>query len=215
MTSRLLAALVLCGTCLVGAPLPESPTVQIGTDQLTVSGITPGGQAVIMCVAHDQPRFYIRMLRRDTWLSDDDGDGIVMWKLDNKVSPHSVFAVVDLASGAFAVKAHPDGPDSPIPFPDASALAASTPARELRSAGIYTALLLVRPGNGAWLRTCADGDAGDAAVDTPGTLVVRPSSLTPLGTSPAAPETVAAGDVVIGINMESLEYFAARLGGKQ
>jgi hypothetical protein len=189
--------------------------VQIDKDQVTVTGITPGGQAVLMMVAHDRPRIYIRMVRQEALLSDDDRDGIAVWKLEEEVSPHSVFAAVDLTTGAFAVQPHPDGPDLPVPFPDTTVLAASTPAREVRSAGTYTALLLVRPGGGVWLRTCADGDAGDMAIDTPGSLVVRTSSLTPAGTSPAAPDTLAVDDVVIGIDMESLKYFAARLGEKR
>lgn len=215
MMSPTVALLLLAVPTLAATNGAVNPALKIEPDQVSASGITPGGQAVLLYVAHERPKMYLRFVRREILLVDEDRDGTVAWRQDQPPSKHSVVAVVDLTTGAFAVQPHPDGPDRPRPFPDEVALAMREPVRDFKSRSTYVAMLVVRPGVGAWLRTCADGDPSDAEGDTAGSLTVRVGSLAPLATSPTAPDQLQLGDVVIGIDLNSLEYVAARMGEKR
>ena len=61
------------------------------------------------------------------------------------------------------------------------------------------------------LRPPGRGGERDADGGENRSLQVALDHLTPLGTSPAPPETLASGDVLVGIDPETLETYAARL----
>jgi hypothetical protein len=100
-----------------------------------------------------------------------------------------------------------------VPFPT-RALPATRRSLDDGRSGLY--VLWVRPASvdldgGAWAGVVLDGSGrdGDGAQDR--RLQVLLDRLEPIGASGLPPETLGAGDVVVGIDPASLEIYAARL----
>lgn len=179
-------------------------------------GVTPGGQAVWFSVAHERGEWLTSLVRRDDIVLDDDADGTVSFAVESGVPQLSVWAVVDLASGRFAVAA-PDGtPLREIDFPGNSVTRGPRGGLEvLENRGEYLEVLLVRPGSGAWGLGVGDGGASDSDNAPDGTIRAALDTMRPLATSDAAPAEFRAGDVVIVVAPHTMEIWATTLGGGQ
>ena len=83
----------------------------------------------------------------------------------------------------------------------------------LRHGFSFVAMLLVRPGVGAWELQAADAgprDVDGADDDRPTTAV---GDMRSLGASPGPPGKFAEGDVLVGIDPRRLGFYATRLIG--
>ncbi len=120
------------------------------------------------------------------------------------VTPAALWAAINLASGEVAIS-YPDGDVPEVTL-------AGNPKAGLQKLEVltdYLYLLLVRPGVGAWLTKAGDGGPSDEDGEANGLLAALLNRMTPVGTSPAVPLSIAANDVVLGINPNSFAVFAA------
>lgn len=120
------------------------------------------------------------------------------------VAVSALWAGIDLASGAVALS-YPDGgtPNLTIGGNPKSGL------QKLEVETSYVYLLLVRPGVGAWISRAGDGSPSDDDGLVDGKLGALLSGMAPVGTSPAVPLAIAANDVVLGVNPNTFDVFAA------
>ena len=196
--------LILCAPTLSAAPL----TADFGERTVKVGGLTPGGTLAWMTVSHDRPGTYLRVLRRDGLVRDEDSDGSVVIDLGDVVVVQSIWALVDLSTGSLTVVTPGAMPLAEL-APGSGELLVKPEVREdmVRLAGSRYELMLVRPGAGASVGRFADGTPSDGDGAGDGTLTMPIGALSPLGVATEAVGGYQPGDVLVAINPDSLEYW--------
>jgi hypothetical protein len=150
-----------------------------------------------------------------------DASGTLRFELSGPVAAWSVWAVVDLVTGGYALAAPPEGPGlREVAFPKpglGNAGAFLDDWRELLD------VLLVRPAAavpaghdaaqevGAWRLLLGDGARWDGDGTVNGRVRLTPALMQPLGDSPPPPERLRPGDVLIAIDSRTLEVYATTL----
>ncbi len=190
------------------------PRITFEGRRVVAEGITAGGQAVWFSVAHERDEWLTHLVRRDGILRDDDRDGSVWLESESGVPRLSVWAVVDFESGEFALAAPAGAGVREVEFPGESVRRGPRGGLEvLENRRQYLEILLVRPGVGAWGVSVGDGGASDSDHTPDGTIRAVLGSMRPLATSDIAPGEFRAGDVVVVVAPDSMEIWAAALGG--
>lgn len=193
-------------------PLTDSPSITINGQTVTAYDITPGGQVVFFGVALE-PTGYESMLVRWSQTVTDTGDtGTVQFDAGRDISCKSVWVVVDIATGAYAVAAPPDCPLRftalpALPFKRGAGGSVNNVIPDARN----VEMLYVEPGTGAWTSTAMDGYESDADGAADGSATVALSSATPLQTGATAPTAFASGNVLIVVDSINLDVVAVVL----
>jgi hypothetical protein len=184
---------------------------------VAVAGITPMGLAVVVGVGRDRVAFSPRTVRFDQVVEADESGAARFELPDDQVVPdRSVWAVVDLATGSWAVAA-PKGAEVRLIGSPARGLGAA--ARFLDQDGRRLDVLLVRPEStsegaeaaGFWGLRVGDGGVMDSDQERNHRLSLRFTDLVPLGDSPPAPEELVPKDVLVGVDSVTLEIYAVQL----
>jgi hypothetical protein len=189
--------------------------VKLEEASVLAAGLTPGGDAVFWSVARE-PQGHVNRVVRRQGLAVVDAQGGARFELERReeVPLKSVWAVVDGATGAFAVAAPEGFALRVIPFPRRPfEVGAPGVVDRFRHPFDQLHLLVVRPRVGAWEleawdRAPADRDGEDDDRVTTGLEDVRALA----ASGPEAPERFEEGDVVVVIHPRTLEVFAARIG---
>lgn len=180
-----------------------------------VSAVSPGGRVAIFGVGRGFNGYMGTLVRRWEVLADDDGDGVVRLDLAGPVQHKSVWAAVDLASGELALAAPVGFELREVGFPGRGIGAAR---KSLTDSRRYLDALWVRPGGGAdagaWQAIFGDGGASDDDGVENRSVRAVVTAFSPIEPGAVgAPEKLVGGDVVVGVDAETLEIYAARLAG--
>lgn len=190
-------------------------TLTFTETEVVVSGLTPGGQVALTGVAYAPLQWTASVHTHALVLQDLGADGTEAYEVKGGIRPTSVWAAVDLPSGAHAVGIPPEGPDRPF-----AGIVGLGPGGELRVAPEDTSvqclrglhLLHVRSGAGAWKAEVTDGGQRDLDGSTNCGQLVSVGYFTELSENTLSPSSFLPGDIVIGIETHSFTYFATRLG---
>lgn len=193
-------------------------TVQSGESGVEIEGGVPGATVVVFGISHRRSGIFPVTTRIDL-LAVADAAGRAEVATRYPVEPMSVWFAVDLDSGALAVTVLPDLP-----------LEIEKPGRGLGNAASvledqrqFLHLLLVRPAPqgaapsageseaGAWGALIGDGGGRDRDGVVNGRLELSFLDLEPLLDGPPAPERLAPGDVIVGVDSVTLQFYAQRL----
>jgi hypothetical protein len=157
-----LLSLLLAGSAFAqGNSGKPDPKIAFEDAAVTASGLTPGKAVIWLGVEHAVDAAY----SGDIWQHYNAGtaaaDGTARLDLEHAPAPLSVWVVVDLDSGAFAVTM-PDGRPIKKPGkPSRVGLGDGDKADELLDDRQFLMGLMVRPGEGAWAFTGGDGGPRD------------------------------------------------------
>ncbi len=210
---RALGAGMLLG--LVPGAAMAQPVVSFEANAVLVSGVAAGGRVALLGVGREPVEYSGRVVRSEAVLTDDDGDGRVRYELETVVPWRSLWAAVDLADGEVALAAPEGYPLRIVPLPDDAVQEEGGDRPNLLVArGDLLEVLVARPGTagGAWGLTVWDGHEEDRDGAGTGGVALRLPSLEPVGgTSLAAPDGLAAGDVLIAIDPNRMEASLVRL----
>ncbi len=200
------------GPLLGAAPATAAPPPQIAFEGNVVRGtrIAPGGDVLVVGISHESLPFEARRFTYVEILIDGDQDGAVDYELANPVSSGSVWAVVDLTSGKWAIAAPAGSPMRAKPGRGVIPPGAGGPARSLIDAGEMLDFFVARAGTGAWRITAGDGGGADQGGEDDGLIEVDLAAAAPLGTT-AAFDALAAGDVILTFDPRRLEFSAGRV----
>ncbi len=210
MARTVVAILVLA---LAAVPLAAQPKIEFEKDAVVARGVTQGGSVVWFGVIRDRPGWINRVVRRDALETDSDGDGAVRLDLGRPVAPKSIWAAVDLASGAFAV-ATPEGtPRREVELP-ASALRSSAAGvvETIEDARQFLEILVVRPGEGSWTLSVGDGGASDGDLQSDGSIRASLAAMRPAEATKMAPSQLLPGDVVVVVDPRLMEFYVTTFG---
>jgi hypothetical protein len=205
------AAIVV--VALAALPAHTQPTIGFEENVIVAKGVTPGGSVVWFGIARERPGRITRVVRRDSVLPDSDGDGLVRLDLERSVAVQSIWAAVDLTSGAFVV-ATPEGmPRREVTMPGNSFRRNPRGAVEaLQDSREFLEILVVRPGEGAWSLSVGDGGSSDADMQPDGSIQASLASMQPLQASKGALDQLLPGDVVVVVDPRQMEFYAATFG---
>ena len=213
---RLLWMLVLMGSAAgppdlhAQSPQETSLNVSFGEHEVVVSGLEPGSRVAWLSLASEPRRYYVRDVRREG-IEAADGTGTARIDAGEAVPPRSVWGVVNLGSGA-AVWAAPEGFALEEVVPEGDGLARDDGGRlnRLLTRAVGLELLVVRPGTGAWALTVFDGSPSDRDGKPDGGVAASLEEGRPLLDSPAPPDELLPGDVVLGIDPRTYGVFILR-----
>ncbi|MEM7352046.1 MAG: hypothetical protein AAF657_14695 [Acidobacteriota bacterium] len=179
------------------------PALQFAPQTVEVSGLTPGGEAVLFGVVRQSVPWMERVVPYVMWLSAEDPDGTASFSAVDELGPKSVWAVVDLTSMASRV----DGPnvDAFAVGPLAGADTFSSASSELHLSGSRLQVLVTRAGQGAWSGVVVDGAASDLDGLDNGAVSLSISDLQPVAASGKPPESLQPGDVVVAVDTATLK----------
>jgi hypothetical protein len=199
----------------VAQPTVSSPSLVVAAQAVTAGGMTPGGDVVWFAMVR-KVQSYEASYGRQQGVVQADAQGQVQIVSGGAVPPLSIWVVVDLATGAYAM-ASPDG-FSPLTFDltaDALAVSADAGADQLVDVADHAEVLLVRPGKGAWGKSIGRGGADDVsnAADTAYRLPLDRLAAIRAADGPAAGKFLA-GDLVVVVHPEAMAIGFARFGGK-
>ncbi len=96
------------------AAVLAQPRITFESERLVAERLTPGGEVVWFVVGLESRRWSTRSWSAAGTAADPDGDGRVALEFDAPLPTTSVWAVVDLASGAFALEVPPAGLHRPL-----------------------------------------------------------------------------------------------------
>jgi hypothetical protein len=221
--------LLLTGTLLTllvswaAGPLAAAPPLELTFEPgaLVVSGLTPGGEALLFSVAREPRGYFTRVARRDEVLVADATGAARFELLAEDGAPadlplKAVWVVVDWTSGGIGASATPGFPAEERGLPPGTLRRGpgnllNRLADRLESAEI----VLIRPGGlesrGIWGLSVMDGSVFDQDESDDGAFEAALDDLIPLADGPPPPEEVVAGDVVVLVDPRTLTFFAVRL----
>jgi hypothetical protein len=192
------------------------PTISFEEQAVVVEGLAAGADTILFGAGRGVAGFLpyqTRFSERRT----ADAEGTARFELAQPLPTSSVWVVVDLAAGG-ATLAAPEGSElREVHFPGRG-LPASLERLEDARSGLE--VLWVRPlgtapepaeGAGAWGGRVRDGSGRDGDDREDRRLSVRLDLLDAIGASPPAPARLTAGDVLVGIDTETLEIYTFRL----
>lgn len=198
------------------ASAPPDLLVTFEEAAVMAAELTPGGDAVFWSVAREPLGYHQRVVRRSgVVVVDALGEARFSLEDGGAVPLKSVWAIVDLESGAFAVAAPPGFRLRPLPFPGrAFEVGAPGVVNRLRHELESLYLLVVRPGVGAWQLEAWDRGPKDRSGADDGRVLTSLEDLEPLEPAgPDPPERFAGGDLIVVVEPAELRYYATRLLG--
>jgi hypothetical protein len=218
LLSPLLLGSLLAATAAAQTP-QQAPTITFQPRSITVAGITPKGQALGFSVARELAEDDVAtVVRRTQVLTDDDGDGKVEWDLDRDVPLRSIWVAVDLATGQVAAASPAGYPLRRVSWRGGGLGRGGAGADQVADIRSFVEVLLVRPGQGAWQLTVADGSAQDADGAADGKLAAALDRLEPvpgLPGIPGPPSRFDPSDVVVVLDPNRMELIVVQAGKPQ
>jgi len=215
--AQLLIGSLLVGWDGLGGPL-QALEIAVSDHEVEATGVTVGGEVALLSVwrqVNSQGGTYVTLL--DEVLSDGDGDGRVVFELEEPAPELSVWVAVDIETTDSAVTT--PGRFEPR-MADARFLASSGRVELGLSRPV---VVWVRPRRGAFRAHLRDGESRDGDKAFNGKVELTPREFTrPFGRpeqvgSPEArptPSAFAIGDILVAIDAGSLELVALRIPGR-
>jgi hypothetical protein len=202
---------MLLGFSLPAMALPLAVTAS--AERLTIEGLAPRASVAILGVAHE-PAYYMPFIAsRRELLTDDDGDGKIVYAPPRGIAFRSIWIVTDLATGETTIATRLGFKALEMVQRGAGRGHAVDVVGDILDVGRDGVdILLVRPNKGAW--TIPIRGRGTEETTVSGRLRVHVAKLRPVRPSfGSAPPALLPGDVVVMLDPEQLEYWLRTIPG--
>lgn len=200
---------------IVGAmPAAAALAGTLSSESLHIQGVSPGTSVALIGAAREPASYISRLASYREILTDNDRDGVIQYTPPRGVAFTSMWVVVSLASGEVALLTPEGFPRVQMKQRGAGrGKAVEAIAGSLDIGRNEVAMLIVRPGEGAWTITARDGNSADRDGRANGRLRLDLSKLQRLaGAAPNPPHALKNGDVVAVLDIESMEYLVTTVG---
>ena len=164
-----------------------------------VAHVNAGAQTAWFSIAHtSDSRGGMMLVNRAFLRGDDDGDGRVQLILEEAPPSSSLWMVVDLKSGDYAIETVTRNPPRRRALTPAMVRPSDPSGGRARFLDDHAraTVFVVRPGVGAWVGKIHDGSPEDADGAVDGHLAAQIAKFVAVGNSPPAPDDFLRGDVV-------------------
>jgi hypothetical protein len=192
----------------------EPPAIAIVLNGSTVSasGLTPGGQVIIITGWWMRPHGLGELGRR--WMdghADPTGSLTVTFSLT--VPDDAFVAAIDVATGHWQTRTADPGRYRREDIPEGRFRRNGAREVDLVMLPQESAMfVLVRPGMGAWVQTAGDGAGGDADAQSNGLITGDPAQMRPIGDSPAPPSKIKNKDLFLVLDPKSGMFGVTEVG---
>ncbi len=187
------------------------PEVTFEPAAVVASGVVPGAEVVFHGVTREHQTYYWRLVQTRE-VVPADADGLARLELPDGVGPVSLWTAVDSGTGEFGIGSPEGFTANELPFPgNGIDRAADGAFRVVRNRFERAEVLYVRPGVGAWWLLGVDGGSSDEDGREDSALGLSLDQAQPLWRAEPPPAEFAAGDVVVAVSLDTLDFFAARL----
>jgi hypothetical protein len=203
-----LIATVWTVSSLAVPPQRAVPSISVtSAGGLAISGLTPGATAIVFGITREM-KGVPGYARHDYLLRSVDTLGNARV---NHVSlpPVSVWCVVDLRTGSYAMTAPADYTIRSTSLPaNAFRAAPNAQLNSLRLKHDFVEVLWVRPGVGVWTASVGDGGPDDTDHTVDGHLSIAPEQMEAIGGSPPPPNHYLPTDTLILIDPDTMDLVA-------
>lgn len=184
----------------LGTSAGAAPAIEATTAGLRATGLTPGGDAVWFGATIDTLAKARRLNRHAAVVRDADGDGVVLYEMP-KISRFALLFVADAATGEYAVF-RGEGVDAVEHDLHGNNWRAGLDHFDIPAD--FLEILLVRPGDGAWTASVAEGDRKDGDGARNGKFRLKVKDMDPIGAAATKPQgNVRRGDLLVIIDPRS------------
>jgi len=161
---------------------------------------------------HEPLAYRFRVITRSMTVTDEDRDGVVRLALDKTPRGESVWVVVDMSSGDRVFDTPRPEHMRHVPLP-AAAMRGKANGHRAGIDGVARSMAFwcVRPGVGAWSTVVYDGEPEDGDGRFDGRLTSALESMESVDSSAPPPDDFKSGDVVVGVDIYSLDTFDVRV----
>lgn len=190
-----------------------SPALTVDSSAVSIANVRPGASVALAGVATiPKPLFpggasYCRIV------TDADGDGRIAFAPSDGVAWRSLWVAVDLDTGAYSIATPERYPARPMAAPQEVVRRGNFGQmnRWWHERAVLN-LLVVRPGEGAWMLSASKGSNvdDDKQNHRPGFGTVL-DSFSPVTGSTPAPKHFRRGDVIVALDPINLEYYVLAL----
>lgn len=205
---RAVAFLILFGLTPLRAENLKS--LEFTPERITATGAKHGARVLFFGIARVNDGYYSHVVRHKTIVSDDDRDGIVTLELNGGVPFKSIWAAIDLESGAYLIGTPPGYPQR-VKGTEAPVKRVDGRLERIETSGGTAELLVVRRNVGAWHLTVIKDSPLDANRWTEEPIAVDVRKLKSIDREVATPTELQHGDVVIAIDPQWMELRAGEV----
>jgi hypothetical protein len=193
-------------------PAAASISGQVDGSHLRIFGAKPAGNIVVVAAIRDTSPTHPPRLDRVVRTLSGDAAGNADLDYGRDIPVASIWAIVDRASGSYAVVTPAGYPRREKPF-TGSILKHATPADaidQLTTNSLILQLLWVRPGNGggSWFITASDGAANDDDHEPNGEVLTATTLFVPIEGKDKPPKKLKTDDVLILIDPFEMNFIA-------
>lgn len=207
------AALAVTAHLALAAAAVAQPAMSFDEQEVLVTQLTPSAQVALFALSRVPQEWASVLSSTALLLADDDGDGTVSHVFDGNVPIQSLWAAVDLTSGLFTVAWQEPFEPFEVGIDLAAALLAGDAGvpDSLLAQHASLELFLARPGIGAWHAGASDGGAEDLGLPDDGSVLLDLAAPPPVEGTLTDFIVAAPGDVFVGIDADSFDFFAVGL----
>jgi len=195
---------------------PQQLSVSFSGKTITAGGLTPRGQAIFFAEAQEPGEYTMMTYSHYERFVDADASGTAHLDIEADIVPTSIWAVVDITTGAYSVTAPPGGARKSRPIHGGLLRrSAGGDITGLDFPFAMASILVVRPGVGVWDASAAEQGAADEKGHGRGKIITPIPELRPIrGANPAPITALQGGDVVIIIEPQYLYFYATQVNGR-
>jgi hypothetical protein len=210
LKSSIRNAVMAIAVCMAAAASAATPfSVELETTAIVVDGATPHGQVMVFSVSREQLAYDVaHTTRRHFLLEDEEGSGRMRFDFNEPLEESAVWVVVDIATGRHDVIARGAAARlGPLPISAVKQLKRGD-LRKMKVALVLAELLIVSPGDGAWMGTIGDGGSMDDDGAVNGNAAVAVEKVKHIKSNEQKRLTkINKGDVVVLIDPRTLRWF--------
>ncbi|HSL81716.1 MAG TPA: hypothetical protein VLF66_03015 [Thermoanaerobaculia bacterium] len=209
--SSLAASPTAAAPLFLGPAASAPPVLVFEPEAVVAGGFAPGEEVIVHGVSRHRVGYVWRLVQtREVVVADAAGDARL--ELSEGIAPRSLWTAASAATGEFHIGSPEGFTPTEHPFPGNGIDRAQNGAwRRLRNRFERAEVLYLRPGVGGWWLLGTRGAESDRGRGQGPDLALELDQGRPLWGSEPPPEEFAAGDVVVTVNLDTLDFFAARL----
>jgi hypothetical protein len=208
--------MTLCAMAGAASERPETaaealhPTLLFQGNAILATGNTSGGNVVLFGVTRQPAGFAAVTIKRGL-IAAADGGGTATFTFTEPVSRVSIFAAVDIQTGAYTIATPPGYPLRLTTFPIKALRKSGAVFQQADLNRIDLEVLCVRPKKGAWQLFLTDGSGSDTDGATDGKLTLDAASFELIGSAKDSLKDFKEHDVIIIIDPMAMDVMATEV----
>ncbi|MEA2326914.1 MAG: hypothetical protein QOE68_1873 [Thermoanaerobaculia bacterium] len=187
-----------------------NPSITFQTSSVAISGMTPGGKVILFGIGR-RPLGVAAVSYKLGLIQTGDGTGSTTFLFDRPLETSSVYAAIDLETGAHVIMTPGTYPLRLTTLPPKAFHKVGETYAEVALARVNLDILCVRPKKAAWRTFLTDGSSNDRDSKANGAITVDPTAFQPLEPTKEQFKDFKEHDLVILIDALEMDVMVAEV----